>query len=588
MKNLNIDNFPKLIINLLIIFVLTTQISYAASINLEWDANSEEDLAGYKIYYGTSSGNYGTPISVGKISASELSGLTEGTTYYVAITAIDTSYNESEKSDEVNGVAQSPPSTTTSVATTTTTALATTTTTTASDTQAPTINITAPTASSTYSTSNSTINIGGTSSDNVGITQITWSNNRGGSGSTSGTTSWSASNITLQEGYNIITLTARDAANNTATDNLTVTYSPDMTVIEYSSTDPVLVLTGSVPEEGSMTINIPDNLSKAISSTLLLTLYDPDLSGEGYIYINGNDAIDLPVGNYDNLEHSFEISVDLNQITTGANILRFTHVSTWGYEVRALAIRITFTSYEDEIDPTIAINQPTSESVYTTSNSTINICGISSDNMGVTQISWSNNRGGSGTASGTNNWSVSNIRLQSGQNIITVTGHDAAGNTSTDTITITYTPPTTSTTTTTVPTTTTSMVTTTTTVLVTTTTTPPITTSVAPVTTTTPATTSIPEITTTITPATTTSVVPVTTTIPSDTTPPTGNIIINDNEKSTHSPSVILTLFATDNDKELVGNTVIASNYGELKEGALMTFSNDNNEWSEHHYCDGT
>ena len=598
MKNLNIDNFPKLIINLLILFVLTTQISYAAAINLEWDANSEEDLAGYKIYYGTSSGNYGTPISVGKISASELSGLTEGTTYYVAITAIDTSDNESEKSDEVNGVAQSPPSTTTSVATTTTTALATTTTTTASDTQAPTINITAPTASSTYSTSNSTINIGGTSSDNVGVTQITWSNNRGGSGSTSGTTSWSASNITLQEGYNIITLTARDAANNTATDNLTVTYSPDMTVIEYSSTDPVLVLTGSVPEEGSMTINIPDNLSKAISSTLLLTLYDPDLSGEGYIYINGNAAIDLPVGNYDNLEHSFEISVDLNQITTGANILRFTHVSTWGYEVRALAIRITSTSYEDEIDPTIAINQPTSESVYTTSNSTINICGISSDNMGVTQISWSNNRGGSGTASGTNNWSVSNISLQSGQNIITVTGRDAAGNTSTDTITITYTLPTTSTTsiippptttsvvptttttpattTTTLPSTTTSVSpTTTTTALTTTTTTPPTTsTSVTPVTTTTPATTSIPEITTTTTPVTTTSVIPVTTTvpatttIPADTTPPTGTIIINNGDKVTPSQDVTLTLSAYDDGKELVG-------------AALMTFSNDDLEWSE-------
>jgi len=455
----------KLILYSFIISIVTIQTSYAASLNLAWDANSEEDLAGYKVYYGTSTGNYGEPIDVGNITEYELSVLNEGTTYYIALTAYDNSDNESEKSDEENGVAQSPPSTTTSVVSTTTT-------TTAADTQAPTINITAPTSSSTYSTEDGSITIGGTASDNVGVTEVTWSNNRGGSGSASGTTSWSVSNINLQEGYNIITVTASDAAENTATDSLTVIYSPNMTVIEYYSTDPTLILTGSVPEEGFMTINVPDNLDKAISSTLLITLFDPDISGEGYIYINGTDAIDLPVGDFDNLEHSFEISTDLNQIITDQNTLRFTHVSTWGYEVRALSMKITFTSYQDEIEPTIAINQPTSESFYTTSDTTIAIGGTASDNVGVTEVTWSNNRGGSGSASGTTSWSVSNINLQEGDNIIIVTTRDAAGNTGTYTITITYTPPTTSTTSTTISSTSTTAVSTTTTPA-TTTTTPP-------------------------------------------------------------------------------------------------------------------
>jgi hypothetical protein len=59
----------------------------------------------------------------------------------------------------------------------------------------------------------------------------------------------------------------------------------------------------------------------------------------------------------------------------------------------------------------------------------------------VTQVTWSNDRGGSGTASGTTSWTVSGITLQSGANVLTVTARDAAGNTGTDTLTVTYTPP---------------------------------------------------------------------------------------------------------------------------------------------------
>ncbi len=56
-------------------------------------------------------------------------------------------------------------------------------------------------------------------------------------------------------------------------------------------------------------------------------------------------------------------------------------------------------------------------------------------------MSWKNSRGGSGTCSGTSTWSKSGIALSSGQNVITVTARDAAGNTATDTLTVTYTPP---------------------------------------------------------------------------------------------------------------------------------------------------
>jgi hypothetical protein len=103
------------------------------------------------------------------------------------------------------------------------------------DTISPTIQITSPTSNPTYSTTQATINIGGTASDYVGVTQVTWANNRGGSGTASGTTSWSVSGITLYSGQNIITVTARDAAGNTGSDTLTVTYTPPVFNDDFST-----------------------------------------------------------------------------------------------------------------------------------------------------------------------------------------------------------------------------------------------------------------------------------------------------------------------------------------------------------------
>ena len=95
----------------------------------------------------------------------------------------------------------------------------------------------------------------------------------------------------------------------------------------------------------------------------------------------------------------------------------------------------------DTIAPTVTITQPTSEGSYSTSQNTLTVGGSTSDNIGVTSVTWINSRGGSGTASGTNIWTISSVPLQEGDNVITVTAHDAAGNTGVDTLTMTYTLP---------------------------------------------------------------------------------------------------------------------------------------------------
>ncbi|MBI5742107.1 MAG: fibronectin type III domain-containing protein [Nitrospirae bacterium] len=78
------------------------------SLTLTWDApttNSDgtplSDLAGYKIYFGTSSYNYSSAIDAGNVTAYNIENLPSGT-YYFVIVAYDTSGNESTFSNEIS------------------------------------------------------------------------------------------------------------------------------------------------------------------------------------------------------------------------------------------------------------------------------------------------------------------------------------------------------------------------------------------------------------------------------------------------------------------------------------------------------
>ncbi len=73
----------------------------AAQISIEWDANAEPDLSGYRVYYGTSSGQYTASVDVGNNTRCVISSLAPGVTYYFAATAYDTEGNESGFSDEI-------------------------------------------------------------------------------------------------------------------------------------------------------------------------------------------------------------------------------------------------------------------------------------------------------------------------------------------------------------------------------------------------------------------------------------------------------------------------------------------------------
>ena len=103
---------PGLFLSLFLLLITTS--SFAGEITLAWDApvTNEDgtpltDLAGYKIYYGTSSGNYTEIMDVGNETAHQFTGLPDGTEYFFAVTAYDASANESTYSNEVSKIAQS-------------------------------------------------------------------------------------------------------------------------------------------------------------------------------------------------------------------------------------------------------------------------------------------------------------------------------------------------------------------------------------------------------------------------------------------------------------------------------------------------
>jgi hypothetical protein len=86
---------------LLLVVSIAATPAFSTDVALAWDANSEADLAGYKVYYGTSSRNYSNVINVGKVTTYTVASLGPGT-YFFAVTAYNTSNAESGFSNEVS------------------------------------------------------------------------------------------------------------------------------------------------------------------------------------------------------------------------------------------------------------------------------------------------------------------------------------------------------------------------------------------------------------------------------------------------------------------------------------------------------
>lgn len=459
------------------------------------------------------------------------------------------------------------------------------------DTTAPTITITSPTSGATFNNSTvSRINLAGTASDNVGVTSVTWSNDRGGSGTASGTTSWSINSIALSTGVNNITVTARDAANNTSVDTIAVTYTAGPPIIlpfysTYDCAEAVQPATGQLwnsnwpncdairgygqwetanggVERITSAANYPGGGGGRGQRHLFSNSDSVSPSGSGQTFIGwggpvqeifvrwyarweagsmlgGTQCGTVPVGpsclpehkilyfsggncgqpggcHIDIKQTEFRIVISgfsfgggswgwnqlfngtgnnvqsdgswhclemrlKNETSPGANngIFTFwvdgvqrahsTAVDTNNsigfegfafpdnhqlrtpnpntdafYDMDDLALSTTgpigcFSGTSDTTPPTITISTPTANPTHDNgADSTLDLAGTASDNIALSSVTWSNNRGGSGAATGTASWSVVNIPLQIGTNVVTVTATDTSNNIATDVITVTH------------------------------------------------------------------------------------------------------------------------------------------------------
>ena len=104
------------------------------------------------------------------------------------------------------------------------------------DTTGPTVAITAPAPAGNFTATTNPIALSGTASDAGTVTLVRWSNDRGGSGTAIGTTSWSIPAVSLQPGVNNLTITAWDGRGNAGSAVLIVNYQSPQVVVTLAGT----------------------------------------------------------------------------------------------------------------------------------------------------------------------------------------------------------------------------------------------------------------------------------------------------------------------------------------------------------------
>ena len=294
------------------------------------------------------------------------------------------------------------------------------------DRTAPTVVISSPTTASTYATNLTPLAIAGTASDNVGVASITWVNvspndpdGIDDTGTATGTTDWNA-DVTLYEGDNVITVTATDTEGFTATATLTVTFTDD--------TAPIVTITS------------PTDLGTYATNTVLLEVRGTSSDDVGVANVTWENASTngTETGTAITTNAWADWRTDDITLYEGLNTITITAVDTSAAGNTSTAVlEVTFT---DNTAPVIAITDPTSDATYATNLTALTIGGTATDDVDVISVDWVSDQGSSGAATITNNnWSAASIPMVEGDNVITVTAADVAGNTSADTVTVTYT-----------------------------------------------------------------------------------------------------------------------------------------------------
>jgi len=188
------------------------------------------------------------------------------------------------------------------------------------DIQAPNIYITDPIFGNLWTNTSSALNLGGGSDDNIGVTSVTWANDRGGSGSVGAPfDSWYVSGIKLYPGTNNITATAFDAAGNSGNDVLTVIYpstNQNQTITfpaiaNHSFGGPAITLDAAASSGLPVTFNVVSGPATLTSSNVLT------MNGAGTVTVQASQSGNSSFNPAPSTNVSFTVS-EANQAITFA------------------------------------------------------------------------------------------------------------------------------------------------------------------------------------------------------------------------------------------------------------------------------
>jgi hypothetical protein len=272
---------------------------FAAQIIVAWDKNSETDIAGYKVHYGTTSGNYECSVDVGNTISCSISGLTEGTTYYLAATAYNTNNVESSFSEELVHTVESAKTNT-----------------------PPTVSITSPANGDSFD-SGAIISFDGTASDNedgVLTGGIVWISDLQGQIATVG--SFTA---VLSDGTHTIKAEVTDSDGSATSESVTITVGSgndeeQIATVDSSTavlSDSTNTITAEVTDSGDSTAS--DSTAITVGSGndggFTLSVYAYKIKGKKYADLSWSGATSTNVNVYR----------DGGQIATTGNDGAYTH-----------------------------------------------------------------------------------------------------------------------------------------------------------------------------------------------------------------------------------------------------------------------
>jgi hypothetical protein len=281
------------------------------------------------------------------------------------------------------------------------------------------------------------------------VTAVTWSNSQGGGGTAGGTTSWSVPGVTLVPGVNVITVLARDAAGNTGRTQLSITATdtraPVVTILSNgpSTTAGAIQLSGTASDDFGLASlswrNGRGGSGMATGTTSWIAAVVPVQPGSNDITVTatdkaGNSATSvLKINSNKVKDPAPATSTMTSDLTTSTSAL--TPIAGAPVYPSTPASRIM---PAQSLRPALSIEPTVINGPWVTSSSTVPLKGTATDN--VTRVTWSVDWGGSGTASGTREWTVPTVGLQIGRNVITVTAMTADGRVDRQSVTVTYQP----------------------------------------------------------------------------------------------------------------------------------------------------